>query len=50
MNMKKKHEEDYYKPQTVANFWSNNYMNMSVTIIEIKYYQLENILIKSDHT
>ena len=44
------HEEDYYKPQTVANFWSNNCMNMSVTVIEIKYYQLENILIKSDHT
>ena len=44
------HEKDYYKPQTVANFWSNNYMNMSVTVIEIKYYQLENILIKSDHT
>ena len=44
------HEKDYYKLQTVANFWSNNYMNMSVTVIEIKYYQLENILIKSDHT
>ena len=43
-------EEHYHKPVTVGNFWSNNYINMKVTVIEIKYYQLKNILTKLYHT
>ena len=39
-------EEHYYNPVIVGNFWSNNYINMKVTVIEIKYYQLKNILTK----
>ena len=43
------HEENYYKPVRVNNFWSNNILNMKVTAIQIKHYQLKNILIKLDH-
>ena len=43
-------EEHYYNPVIVGNFWSNNYINMKVTVIEIKYYQLKNILTKLYHT
>ena len=39
-------EEHYYNPVILGNFWSNNYINMKVTVIEIKYYQLKNILTK----
>ena len=37
-------EKNYYKPLRVSNFWSRK-----VTVIEIKQYQLKNILIKLDH-
>ena len=40
-------EENSYKPIRVSNFWSNNYIN--VKVIEIKYYQLKNVLIKLGH-
>ena len=43
-------EEHYYNPVIVGNFWSNNYINMKVTVIEIKHYQLKNILTKLYHT
>ena len=51
MNNLFKHEEEkrYYKPVRVNNFWSNNYINMKVTAIQIKHYQLKNILIKLGH-
>ena len=46
------HEEEevnYYKPVRVSNFWSKIILNTKVTVIQIKYYQLKNILIKLDH-
>ena len=46
MNNLFKHEEE---PVRVNNFWSNNYINMKVTAIQIKHYQLKNILIKFGH-
>ena len=42
-------EENYYKLVRVSNFESNNYMNTKVMVIEIKHYQLKNILTKLDH-
>ena len=45
-------EENYYKPVRVSNFWSNSYIEYEsngVMVIEIKHYQLKNILIKLDH-
>ena len=44
------YEEDYYKLIRLGNFWSNNILNMKVMVIEVKHYQLENILIKLEHT
>ena len=43
-------KEDYYKPVRVGKFWSNIMVNMKVTVIEKKHYQVENILIKLNHT
>ena len=40
------YEEDYYRLIRLGNFWSNNILNMKVMVIEVKQYQLENILIK----
>ena len=42
-------EENYYKPVRVSNFWNNNYIEYKTNMIEIKHYQLKNILIKLDH-
>ena len=44
------YEEDYYKLIRLGNFWSNNILNMKVMDIEVKHYQLENILIKLEQT
>ena len=44
------YEEDYYKLIRLGNFWSNNILNMKVMNIEVKHYQLENILIKLEQT
>ena len=44
------YEEDYYKLIRLGNFWSKNILNMKVMVIEVKHYQLENILIKLEHT
>ena len=44
------YEEDYYKLIRLGNFWSNNILNMKVMVIEVKHYQLENILIKLEQT
>ena len=41
--------ENYYKPVRVSNFWSNNYIESKVLVIEKKHYQLKNILTKLDH-
>ena len=43
-------QEDYYKPVRVCSFWSKIILNMKVTVIEIKHYQMKNILIKLEHT
>ena len=43
-------EENFYKPVRVNTFWSNNYTEYKSNGDKIKYYQLENILIKLDHT
>ena len=43
-------KEDYYKPVRVGNFYSNNYSNMKVMVIEMKHYQLKNNSINLDHT
>ena len=43
-------QEDYYKPVRVRSFWSKIILNMKVTVIEIKHYQMKNILIKLEHT
>ena len=46
-----KEEENYYKPVRVSNFFGVTViLNTKVMVIEIKHYQLKNILIKSDHT
>ena len=45
----KKEEENYYKPVRVNNIWRSNYIEYKVTEIEIKHYQLKNILRKLDH-
>ena len=42
-------EENYYKPVRVSTFWSNNNIDYEITVLEVKYYQLKNILIKLDH-
>ena len=39
-------EENYYKPIIVSNFWVTIILNTKVTVIEIKNYQLKNILIE----
>ena len=44
------YEEDYYNLIRLGNFWSNNILNMKVMVIEVKHYQLENILIKLEQT
>ena len=44
-----KEEENYYKPVRVSNFGVTVILNTKVTVIEIKHYQLKNILIKLDH-
>ena len=43
------YEDDYYKIVRLGNFWSNNIFNMKVMVIEVKHYQLKNILIKLEH-
>ena len=43
-------EESYYKPVRVCSFWSNNYNEYELMVIETKHYQLENILITLNHT
>ena len=43
-------EENYYKPVTVSNFLSNNYIEYESKGIEIKLHQLKNVLTKLDHT
>ena len=48
-NLLEHEEEDYYKPVRVINFWRTVIINMKVMVIEIKHYQLKNILIKLDH-
>ena len=45
-NLLEHEEEDYYKPVRVINFWRTVIINMKVMVIEIKHYQLKNILIK----
>ena len=45
----KEEEENYYKPVRVSKFWSNNNIDYEITVLEVKYYQLKNILIKLDH-
>ena len=45
----KEEEENYYKPVRVSTFWSNNNIDYEITVLEVKYYQLKNILIKLDH-
>ena len=42
-------EEEYYKAVRIGNFGVTITLNMKVTVIEIKHYQLEIILIKIDH-
>ena len=45
------HEKvDYYKPVSISSLWSNILLNIKVMAIELKHYQLKNILIKLDHT
>ena len=41
--------EEYYKPVTVNNFGVIIILNIKVTTIPVKHYQLKNILIKLDH-
>ena len=50
-NLFEHEKENYYHPVTVNNFWSNItiMLNMKVRAIEIKHYQLKNILIKLNH-
>ena len=48
-NLLEHEEEDYYKPVRVINFWRTVIINMKVMVIDIKHYQLKNILIKLDH-
>ena len=45
----KEEEENYYKPVRVSTFWSNNNIYYEIMVLEVKYYQLKNILIKLDH-
>ena len=45
----KEEEENYYKPVRVSTFWSNNNIDYEITVLEVKCYQLKNILIKLDH-
>ena len=47
MNYYMHEEEVYQKLVRVSNFWI---CNMKVMVIEIKNYQLKNILIKLEHT
>ena len=42
-------EENYHKPLRVSNFGVSIILNMKVTTMKIKHYQLKNILIKLDH-
>ena len=42
-------EENYYETVRVSNFWTNSYIEYEKKVIEIKQYQLKNILIKLDH-
>ena len=44
-----KEEENYYKQVRVSKFGVTIILNMRVMMIEIKHYQLKNILIKLDH-
>ena len=45
------HEKvDYYKPVSISSLWSNILLNIKVMAIELKHYQLKNILIKLGHT
>ena len=44
-NQKKK----YYKPVRVSSFWSNSHIEHESKVIQVKHYQLKNILIKLDH-
>ena len=48
-NLLEHEEEDYYKPVRVINFWKTVIINVKVMVIEIKHYQLKNILIKLGH-
>ena len=41
--------EDYYKPTRVDSFYCNTISNMKVIVIEIRIYQLKNILVKLNH-
>ena len=42
-------EENYYKPVRVVTVGVIIILNVKVTVIEIKHYQLKNILIKLVH-
>ena len=42
-------EENYYKPVTASNFWSNNYIEYKSGSDRKKHYHLKNILVKLDH-
>ena len=44
-----KEEENYHKQVRVSKFGVTIILNMRVMMIEIKHYQLKNILIKLDH-
>ena len=42
-------KENYYKPVRVSNFGVIIILNTKVSMIEIKHYQLKNILVKLNH-
>ena len=41
--------KDYHKPVRVDNFGAEIILTIKATEIEVKYYELKNILIKLDH-
>ena len=49
-NFVEKEEEDYYKPVRLSNFWSNNYIEYKIMLIEAKHCRLKNISIELGHT
>ena len=42
-------KENYYEPVRVSSFWVTIMLSTKVMVIEIKHYQLKNVLIKLDH-